>query len=67
MIINFIIKVGEWIEDTKSKSRENDEKYKLRLIEEGGLNVNMTKDCKNWIVKKLNLISKLISAKIKPG
>ena len=67
MIINFIIKAGKWIEDIKSKSKENDEKYKQRFKEEGGLNINVVEDCKNWVTEKLNLLFNLISAKTKPG
>ncbi len=59
--------IKEWLKDRTEKAIDNDEKYKLRLKEEGGLNIDVTQDCKNWITKKINLLFNLISAKTKPG
>ena len=66
-INNIICWINVWYNANAERIRENEEKYELRLEEEGGLNINITKDCKNWITRKMNLLFNLISAKIKPG
>ena len=62
-----IYQINIWYNRNVEQQEEYDEEYKASLEKKGGLNINITKDCKNWITRKINLLFNLISAKIKPG
>ncbi len=56
-----------WYNRSIEQQEEYNEEYKASLKKKGGLNINVTEDCKNWITEKLYLLFNLISAKTKPG